>query len=181
MSADTIEIQLTLNIMEDLFAEPASDPFNPDSRYISGIDEIVGQLRLRRHDLGKKLRLVVRLPQSTINSDTQSTLKAALDRYCTAKIIDNQQTIDELRITSGREAISAFIIVAILYLLILILVFAIPPLKAVSGMIASFTGIAVWVIFWEPINNYVYSWRPNRLDIRVFENLRTADLVVASQ
>jgi hypothetical protein len=67
-----------------------------------------------------------------------------------------------------------------LVLLTIFLVNAVPGLQAVSGAIAGFLGIAVWVIFWEPIYNSTYAWRPNRLDRRVFENLRAANLVVES-
>ena len=34
--------------------------------------------------------------KTAVSPDTQPTLKAALDRYCTAKIVENQQIIDDL-------------------------------------------------------------------------------------
>lgn len=178
MSAEQNEIQLTLNNSAELFAEPSADPFDPDSRYLSGIDEVVGQLRLRRGDLGRQTRLTIQLPQTAAAPDTSATLKAALERYCTAQIRQNQQAIDELRIGSRRQAMSAFVIVVVLILLTMFLLAAVPPLQDFSGALAGFLGIAIWVIFWDPIYNYVYAWRPNRLDIRVCENLAAADLVV---
>ena len=158
-----------------------ADPFDPESRYISGIDEVVGQMRLRPRDLDDPSRLTIRLPETAVSPTTQSTLKAALERYCAAKIAENQQIIDELQISSRRQAISALVIVVILILLTIFLINFIPGLQAVSGAIASFMGIAVWVIFWDPIYNYVYAWRPNMLDIRVYKNLLATDLVVVSR
>jgi len=180
MDGESIDIELSLKKLDEFFAEPAADPFNPQSRYVSGIDEVAGQIRLRRHDLRNPSRLIVRLPRTEINPDVQPDLLAALNRYCTAKIFENQQIINELRVGSRREAVSAFVIAAVLILLSILSVMLIPPLQAVSGSISGFIGIAVWVIFWDPIYNYVYAWRPNRLDIRVFENLRNAEVIVKS-
>ena len=178
MSGEQIDILLTLNTIAELFAEPTADPFDPNSRYVSGIDEIVGQMRLKRRDLKISSRLVVRLPQAAVTTETQPTLKAAVNRYCKAKIAENKQVIDELRVGSRRETISAFIIAVVLILLTVLFSSYFPRLQALNGSIAGFVGIAVWVIFWDPIYNYVYAWRPNRLDIRVFENLQTTDLIV---
>ena len=173
MSETKIEIQLSLNTMEAFFAEPNADPFDPESRYISGIDEVVGQMRLRPRALDDASRLTIRLPETAVSPDTQPTLKAALDRYCTAKIVENQQIIDELRISSRRQAISALIIVILLIVVTMFLIYLVPQLQMISGAIAGFVGIAIWVIFWDPIYNYVYAWRPNALDIKVCKNLLT--------
>ncbi len=172
------EITLKLNNMEQFFAEPAADPFDPDSRYWSGIDEVTHYLRLIPHELKKPTRLRVQMPPTAVTADTQPTLKAALDRYCAAQIIENQQVINELRVGSYRETISAIVIVVVLILFTILLVNVIPELEQVSGALAGFVGIAVWVIFWDPIYNYVYAWRPNRLDIKVYENLQKAELMV---
>lgn len=180
MSETRIEIELSLNTMEAFFAEPDADPFDPDSRYISGIDEVVGQMRLKPRDLDDAFRLTIQLPETAVSPDTQSTLKAALDRYCHAKITENQQVIDELQISSRRQAISALVIVVILILLTIFLVNFVPGLQSVSGAIAGFVGIAIWVIFWDPIYNYVYAWRSNLLDIRICKNLLDTTLMIKS-
>jgi hypothetical protein len=178
MPEELLETQLSLNRIEEMFDEPAADPFDPQSRYISGIDELVGKLRLRGIELTKPSRLVIRLPGAAVTSDTQPTLKAAMDRYCSAKIAENQQVIHELRAMSRRQTIAAFVSVAILFVLTVLLLSAIPELQVVSGAIYGLVMVTVWIIVWDPIYNYVYSWRPNRLDIKVHENLRAADLVV---
>lgn len=175
------QIEIKLSSMEEMFAEPAADPFDPDSRYLSGIDEVVGQLRLKRRELNEKTRLLIRLPQTAVTLDTAAILlKAAPGRYGAAQIALNQQAIEELHIGSRREAISALVIAVVLIILTIFLLVVIPALQEFSGALAGFVGIAVWVIFWDPIYNYVYAWRPNRLDIKVFENLQKAELVVES-
>jgi hypothetical protein len=178
MSDAQIEIQLTLNHLDEFFAEPDADPFDPDSRYISGIDEVMGQMRLRRSELDDPSRLVIKLPETAVTPDTLPTFKAALNRFCTAKIAENQQIIDELRVGSRRQTISAVIIAIALIILSTLMIYLVPALQAVSGAIAGFVGIAVWVIFWDPIYNYVYAWRPNYVDICVLKNLLTSTIVI---
>ena len=178
MPNEPFEIRLRLNNTGELFSEPTADPFDPDSRYQSGIDEIAGQLRLFPKRLDEKSRLFIRLPQTVVTTDTKSTLDSALKRYCTARIAENQHIMDELRVNNRQLAISAFVIVTVVLLMAILLVSLLPELQALSTAVAGLVGVAIWVILWEPIYNYTWAWRPNRLDIRVFENLRAAELVV---
>lgn len=178
MSAEDAEVSVTLNSLEEMFAEPAGDPFDPESRYISGIDEIVAKLRLVRAGLSSVKRLVVRLPQAAIGPETQATLQAALERYYTAKIAENRQIINELRVDRPRQLISALIISAALVLLSYLLLYFIPGLETISGAINGFVVVAVWVVIWEPVYSYIYSWRPYRRDMWIYEKLRAAELVV---
>ena len=178
MSKDNTEFRLELNSIDELFAEPAADPFDPQSRYVSGIDEVSAKLRLDRRALDEKLRLAIRLPQAAIRPDTQATVRAALDRYCAAAIASNEQTMNELRVGSRREMISALVISAAMILISTLVIYFIPELDPISGAIAGFVGIAVWVVIWDPVYNYVYAWRPNMLDIRTAQCLRDADLEI---
>jgi hypothetical protein len=181
MPNEPFEIRLRLNNTAELFSEPTADPFDPDSRYLSGIDELAGQMRLIPKRLDELSRLIIRLPQSAITTDAKSTLDSALKRYCAAKIAENQHAIDELRVNNRQLALSAFVIVAGVLLSAVLLVRLIPELETVSMAIAGLVGVAIWVILWEPIYNYTWAWRPNRLDIRVFENLRAAELVIEGE
>lgn len=174
------EIQINLNTLEEFFAEPAADPFDPDSRYLSGIDEIAGKLRLMPRQLYNPTRLTIQLPGTAVTPTTASTLSAAVNRYCTAKIAENDQVIAEIRVSSRRQSIYAIIIAVVLMLFTILVITLVPELEQVSGAIAGFVGIAVWVIFWDPIYNYVYAWRPNYLDIKVYKNVRSAELVIKS-
>lgn len=147
LSGHNIKIQLTLRNLKDLFSEPSADPFDPDSRFLSGIDEIVGKMRLRQRALDKKSRLLILLPQKALSPESKSNLRDALNRYCAAKIAENQQAINELRISNRQQAISALVIVAVIFVLTVFLVNILPDFRVASGVIASFVGIAVWLFF----------------------------------
>jgi hypothetical protein len=173
-----MDFQISLRNIDEMFGEPAADPFDPDSRYQSGIDELVGKLRLRGLDLRNQSRLVVYLPQAAITPETQPALKAAMERYSTAKIAENQQVIHEVRAISRRQTYSALALVVIIMLLAILLLYLVPGLQVISGAIYGLAMVSIWVVVWDPIYNYIYTWRPNKLDIKVYENLRAADLVV---
>ena len=178
MAANGVDLQLYLSSVQELFAEPAADPFDPNSRYQSGIDELIGKLRLRPSELDHQSRLFIQLPQAAYSTESQPTIRAALDRYCDAKISENEQTISEMRIGNRRMTIGASIAGIALMLAALVIVRIIPELQQVSGAIAGFIGIAVWVVLWDPIYNFFYAWRPNQMDIHILKNLRECDLRV---
>lgn len=176
MSDDSRKYQLELNRADELFAEPEADPFDPNTRFQSGIDELIAQLRLHPRELGHTSHIGIRLPASEINADTKASIRAALERYCVANIELNRQIIADLRVSSGWYTISAILVSLALILFAGALVNVMP--SQYGGAIAGLVGIAIWVILWDPIYNYFYAWRPNRRDIRVLENLRNCELTL---
>jgi hypothetical protein len=180
MTGATREYYLKLNTIEELFAEPSGDPFDPESRYVSGIDEIAAKMRLSRRALRERSRLSIHLPEAAVPAETQSTAKAALDRYCGAKIAENQQVIAELRVLSAWESFTG-VPIAVILVVLAALLSNVPWLQTVSWVLIAVLGIAVWVVLWDPVWNYVYAWRPNRLDERIFTNLRDAELEIVSE
>lgn len=180
MSKTEIGINLQLNTVEEFFNEPEYNPFDINSRYVSGIDEVVAQMRLRPNDLDKSSRLTIRLPKNAVTPKTLANLKPALNRYCNAKIAENSQVIKELKVNNRQLTISAFVISIVLIITTILLLSFVQIPETISGTIIGFVGIAIWVILWEPIYNYVYAWRPNRLDIKVFTNLLNTNLKVKS-
>lgn len=105
------EIEIRLNTIEELFGEPAADPFDPQSRYQSGIDEIAQQPRLMWRP--QLTRLLIRLPGEAMEPDLPGRTKAALERYCAAKVRENQQAITETRHQGRWGFISALIIAGV--------------------------------------------------------------------
>ena len=75
------EIKVRLNGIEELFSEPEADPFDPDSRYWTGLEELLEQMHGLR---SKERRVVIELPPETLKSDLQKKTEAGLRRYCRA-------------------------------------------------------------------------------------------------
>jgi hypothetical protein len=178
MTDERNEIEIRLNTIEELFAEPAADPFDPQSRYQSGIEEIAGQLRLTRQLQAE--RLVIRLPAEAMEPDLLAHTKAALGRYCAAKVRENQQAITEARYQGRRDFISSLIITGLVIAVTAVVVYfnILGPLStALSYMVA----IILWVVLWDPIWTYVYGWRPYQRERQLYENLKQAEVVIEAQ
>ena len=175
MDSEYFDVLLQLDDVGALFAEPEADPFDPNSRYLSGMDEVRNRLIIEGMD--DPVRLTIMLPDTAVIPDT-STLKAAIGRYCAAKIAENQQQIAELRVDGRRSLISGFIIVIVLMVLTIIVSLLLHLNQAFTGMLAGWVGIAIWVIFWNPIDTYVYAWRPYRREIKVYESIQNAELII---
>lgn len=86
------EIKVRLNGIEELFSEPEADPFDPDSRYWTGLEELLEQMHGLR---SKELRVVIELPPETLKSDLQKKTEAALRRYCRAKVVELKRLLKD--------------------------------------------------------------------------------------
>jgi hypothetical protein len=178
MSDERQEIEIALNKIEELFAEPAADPFDPQSRYQSGIDEIASQLRLRRHR--QPVRLAIRLPAEIIGPDLPVRTRAALERYCAAKVRENRQAIEETRHQGRRDFISSLIIGGVVIALSAVVVYF-DLLGPLSTVLTYWVSLALWVVLWDPIWTFTYAWRPYLRERRLHEDLRNAELVIKAQ
>jgi hypothetical protein len=174
---DTIEYRLSLHNVEELFAEPAADPWDPASRYVSGIDEAVNyfhQQNIRDHPL----RLVISLQEQTIDAALIQRTREALQRYCDFQIVDNQRQIRDMEIEGNRTLITSIPILAVI-VIIGLLAYMIPGLpQALLYFIATTLGVFAWVALWNPADYYIYEWRPFRRYRIIFEKLRDGELII---
>ena len=79
------KVSIQLNTIDELFAPPQANPFEPDSRYVTGIKELVRQLtqlRLRYHPT----QVLISLPVQKIEPGLKEKTQAALARYAAAQI-----------------------------------------------------------------------------------------------
>ena len=109
--AGTVEIKLQLNTIEELFFVSEINPLKPHSRFTSGIDELLFNLRTIR--LRNNLKIVINLSNSATEPDLEENVKAALNRYCTVKIEENRAEIRELHRLGWRALIGAIIVIAV--------------------------------------------------------------------
>ena len=176
MDLNYLDVSLQLDGIDALFEEPEGNPFDPNSRYLSGMDEVRNYLIVQKLD--DPVRLTIVLPDTAVNADTTTMVKEAIDRYCMAKFAENQQQIKELRFGGRRSLISAFVIAVVLLVLTIVVTIFANLNDALSGMLAGWIGIAIWVIFWNPIDTYVYAWRPYRREIKIYEAIQQAELII---
>jgi hypothetical protein len=174
MDPNTITLQL--NRVEELFSPPAADPFDPASRFISGIDEVFGQLALLKLPEIRQRRLVVSLPGGLVQPGDAERVRAALQRYSQAKIQERQSALDLVKRKGPLSVWYSLIIVAVCLVLGWV-VFSLPWL---SDTLKSLFGVGInvfaWVALWQPAGIYLYEWIPLGRTIRMYQALAAMPL-----
>lgn len=171
------KVSIQLKTIDELFAPPEANPFEPDSRYVAGIDELVqqlGKLRLRH----KLAQVVLTLPAQAIEPGLKEKTQAALTRYADAQIEAAEVEIEQLRRRGRFSLISAIVIIIVAIAIVSFLGW----LNLFGGLLQSFLvgGLSVfsWVAVWDPFNIYLYEWRVPARNRRIFEQLRQAEVVI---
>jgi hypothetical protein len=158
-----------------LFAEPEADPFDPDSRYISGIDEIANQLRWAPR--GNPYRIILALPEAELTDEMQVKTREALQRYCANQVQSNLYERQSMRM-EARLDFSISLLYALSFLTIggLISLSGIFP-SPVIFMIGSLLGIFTWAALWPAADLFLFSWRPYMRAAKLYQKLQQAELI----
>jgi len=173
------QISVQLNTIEELFAPPQANPFEPDSRYVSGIEELVQQLvRLRLRD--KLVQVFITLPAQAIEPGLKEKTEAALARFATAQIEAANVEIEQLRRRGRFSLISAIVIIVVAIAVVSLIVWLDLFGDTLQTFLVSGVSVFSWVAVWEPCNIYLYEWRSPARNRRIFEQLRQAEVVIQS-
>lgn len=171
-------ITVTLNSLDELFAEPSANPWDPAARYRSGIDEIFS--KLRAIPVYEDVELVLRLPRSEVEAGLEQRARDAIGRYCAARIEANAEEIDGIRKEGRRDFFISIGVVAGLMAVILVLGTLVGSNDVIQAALVAWTGIAAWAILWNPVDTYVWGWRPSKRDIKYCEKVSAAPLRIES-
>ena len=176
------EITVPLDDIQELFAdpEPGSD------RFVSGMDYLYSEVRVHTRVLKQphKYKVTIELPQEKITEGLLERTRAKMKRYCQFKV---EQSHKEL-IALHHQGVATLWIGLLVMVICLVLAFAF-TLMAQSGMnkilevafqvIATlFVLSAGWVALWEPSEIFLYDWWPFRQDMRIYNKIADADLVI---
>lgn len=179
MSNDPSDIILTLNDINELFAEPAADPWQPASRYRSGIDEIMA--RLRTLPLRQKTAITIRLPARDVDDDLPARIRAAVGRYGAARIAADEDEVAAINQEGRRDFIISLVIVVLLLGAMALLLQALSLDGPLAAALIGWTGIASWAILWNPVDTFVWGRRGFKKDNKYCRKLMEAELQIESR
>lgn len=174
MRNDPPDIILTLNNIEELFAEPAADPWQLTARYRSGIDEIMAKLRTR--PLRGDTTIAIRLPPDALDNAPTAGLRAAVDRYCAARIAADEDEIEAINQEGRRDFIISILVVAGLLAMIAIVLTTLGLEGPLASALVGWAGIASWAILWNPVDTYVWGRRGFKKDTGYCRKLMETEL-----
>jgi uncharacterized membrane protein len=172
------EITLHLDDIQALFAdpEPGSD------RYVSGMDYLYSEVRIyKRRD---KFKVTIELPQEKITEDLLERTRAKIKRYCQFKA---EQSLKELIVLrhQGVAALKMSLVVVVICV-VLAIIFTLISQSGMNNILEALFAVvgvlfvlsAGWVALWEPSEIFLYDGWPFQQDIRIYNQIADADIVI---
>jgi hypothetical protein len=186
MSAErqrTVTVRLT--DVDELFEEPETDA----DRYVSGIEELYravkAQTRVVKQPRSYQVR--IELPFEQITDGLAEEVSAKLKRYCQFKVEESQQGLQTLRL-QGLDSIRVGVFVLVPCLLLGVLCTWLSQtginnvLQALFIVVAGvFVLSAGWVALWMPAELFLYDTWPFQQDIRVYQQIAAAEVVISER
>jgi hypothetical protein len=176
------DVVLKLNSIGDLFNAPDVNPFAENEIDVLGeaaLPHAVRQMLARRIRHWHEARLVIQLPSDQITPDLQAQTRAAVRRYCTAKIEDNRLTIRLSRVRSAIGlAVVTIISVAVIAVAWLLFNTIFSSQSDAAVVVAFSISVFVWVILWDPMEKLIFDWVTPALENRNLRGIMDMDLVI---
>ena len=179
-------IVLRVDAVEQIFNAPDVNPFAVGEGNILGeaaLDRLLLQQQAQpQRDLAS-LPLVVALPADQITPDLAPQLAAAIQRYCAARIEDNQLRIRHSRLqhSVGLAIVFGVVVAAILLVAVLVTVVFTGISALAQGMIAGAVCVFSWVILWDPLEALLFEWVEPTRENRVFAQIQKMRVTVQAQ
>jgi hypothetical protein len=172
---------LPLQRIDELFNAPGVDPFSGHVLAVLGEAgfDVVWKRMVRRWPRRPDLRhVIVQLPPDQLTPDLAETTRAALQRYCAAKIEDNQRR----RRLITRQALRLFGYAALIMALALALMFMFyaGPLtflpEWLRGLLTILAVFAAGLAVWNPLDSLLFDWAPFVRDNTTYQLISALDL-----
>jgi hypothetical protein len=187
MSTEQVrEVTVRLEDAQDLFAEP--DPGS--DRSVSGMEELYRAVKVQTRVLLQRphpYRVTIELPSEKITDGLAEDLSARMKRYCQFQAEQSRQDLQVLR-HQGVDSLwmGSFVLLPGLVLGVLCTWLSQSGinglLQAVFFVLAMvFILSAGWVALWMPAEFFLYDTWPFQLDMRVYQQLADADMVISER
>ncbi len=175
-----IDIDLHLKDIKYMFVDPELNPFEDLRLQISGVEEATNFLRIK--EVKKvKVKLNIFLPPGQAESDLQSKTASALSRYCDFKILQNRRQLEIGRAAGWRAVMIGLVFVCICLLMILAADLMGPFSETLLVIFVGFFTILIWMAVWSPAEVFLYGLQPYRLEIRTYEALKGAEVLIREE
>ncbi|MDQ1276953.1 MAG: hypothetical protein QG610_2532 [Euryarchaeota archaeon] len=169
-------IELELHSMMQIFNSFDPAPFHEkelDENAEVYIYNIVGEFPLK-----KPLEIVLYVPPSEFNRETERTLKEAIKNHFLYKKVLTEIDLKRL-LQRGRRNLTIAVIFLFLCLLMIRLLSTFESGLLKTMLSEGFTIIG-WVAMWEPINVFLYGWWPIVQKRNIYRKILKTDVNVLS-
>ena len=170
------ETTLYLDDIEQFFSQPDLSPLSEQYReysYTSGIEYLAKELYAQ--PAIKEVRVKIMLPAEKIVPDLEQKMKAAVVRYCSARLKALEQEIQGLRKRALKATVMAIVGLALFISVGSILTYSTSFVLEVIGQGLTVVG---WVFVWFPLDAFIFGLRHYHLDKRIYEKLVHMQLTI---
>lgn len=170
------EVTLHLDDKGHLFQEPDFDPFRGRHGRLSGIDQLLSELKPL--SLRRSLRATLVLPAAQAAETPAGALAEAVRGYCDLQL----RLIDKELASLRWKGIKALQTGGIFLAVCLILSTFFSNWEVLPEFLKTFLGegflIAGWVSLWHPTEILLYEWWPFWRDKQLYKRIRDMEIVV---
>jgi hypothetical protein len=144
---------------------------------------VLTRLQLKPLHDWKHARLIVRLPPDQITPDLGDQLEQALDRYCRARIEDNdlQVHLSRRQHTFGMITVTVLVLAVIAVAYLLFTTIWADATDIVKTLVAASISVFAWVILWDPLEALLFDWAPPARENRALAHIMDMQVVVESR
>jgi hypothetical protein len=169
-------ITLRLDDIQHLFLAPELNPLAGQFRFISGMEEIVNELK--PNPLGPQVHVTVWLPPDHFSDNIEQTAQEAIRKYCDARIHQITNELASLR-RQGFKALQTGLIFLAGCLLLSTLF---GQMETLPNFLRMFLRegfvIAGWVSLWQPTTILLFDWWTPQRDKRIYACLKDMELKI---
>ena len=173
------ETTLYLGTIEEFFSKPDLSPLSEQYREYSstsGIEYLAKELYAQPRI--KEVRVTIVLPADMIAADLEQKTKAAVERYCRARVKALEQEMQGLRKRAVGSTVMAIVSLVIFISVGTLLTYSSSFLIQVIGEGLTVVG---WVFVWFPLDSFIFGVRHYRLDEQIYEKLINMRLTISSE
>jgi len=179
------ELVVRVGEISHLFTAPDTDPLAQHEGEVMGEPALLRVVRrlLAARKMDNNVKLVVLLPVDKIEPGMAERARAALTRYCTLKLEDNDAQLRITRREAARLLLRGLLILAVCVALSSlfrseVITFLPPFLRNTLGEGFNVIG---WVMLWRPVEAYFFDPLPIRKSSAVHRFLSSVRLEIRSQ
>lgn len=178
------ELVVTVETLEDLFNAPTVNPFvDGDLRAMGepALERAVREMQANGLWDHGPVSLRVRVSADHLPAAMGAPrVRQAIQRYCAAKISDNEQTIRVMRRRARRGLTLAVVLVLLLALLAYLLLVSVLAQAGtvIQGIVVGSVSVFAWVVLWDTLEAWIFDPLPLRFESRALARLLDADVIV---
>ncbi|MFN8464825.1 MAG: hypothetical protein U0X20_04705 [Caldilineaceae bacterium] len=179
-------VVLEVETVDQIFNSFDANPFSELATAALGeaaLERVVTRLQFQPLQDWDNAQLVVRLPSDQVTPDLQHRLSLAIDRYCQARIEQNdlQVKLGRRQHAIGMVAVTVLVLAVMATAYLLFNTVWAGASQTVVYLVAASISVFAWVILWDPLEALVFDWAPPARENRALAHIMDMDVVVQSR